>query len=90
MPNPPILEFDMLTEMEAYMDEMLAEHTKEINALVIIKRQYKKAGKISADEATKKRIDQLRGYKNKAHNFVLFLKDYMKTAYGKEDDKNDK
>lgn len=40
MPNPPILEFDMLTEMEVYMNEMLEEHKHEINGLVLIQRQF--------------------------------------------------
>ena len=80
----PVLEFDMLTEMEVYMNEMLEEHKQEINGLVLIRQQYKKAGKIVESEDVQKRIEQLKGYENKAHNFVLFIKDYLKTAYGKE------
>ena len=80
----PMLEFDMLTEMEVYMNEMLEEHKREINGLVLIRQQYKKAGKIVASEEIQQRIDKVKGYENKAHNFVLFIKDYLKTAYGKE------
>ena len=80
----PVLEFDMLLEMEAYMNEMLEEHKNEINGLVLIRRQYKKAGKFVAKEEIQKRIDKVEGYNNKARNFILFIKDYLKTAYGKE------
>ena len=74
----PMLEFDMLTEMEVYMNEMLEEHKREINGLVLIRQQYKKAGKIVASEEIQQRIDKVKGYENKAHNFVLFVKDYLR------------
>ena len=80
----PILEYDMLVEMEVYMNEMILEHKHEINGLVLIQRQFKKAGKITEREEIKARIEKLTGFENKAHNFILFIKDYMKTAYGKE------
>ncbi len=74
----PILEWDMLIEMEKYMNEMIEEHKHEINGLVLIQRQFKKAGKISQKEEIKARIEKLTGFENKAHNFVLFIKDYMR------------
>ena len=73
-----MLEFDMLVEMEVYMKEMIDEHKHEINGLVIIQRQYKKAGKFIDMELIKVRIEKLTGFQNKAHNFVLFIKDYMR------------
>lgn len=78
MPNPPMLEWDMLVEMEVYMNEMLEEHKNEINGLVLIQRQYKKAGKFIDMESIKARIKKLTGFQNKARNFVLFIKDYMR------------
>ena len=80
----PMLELDMLMEMEVYMNEMIEEHKNEINGLVLIRRQFKKGGKIKDAEQIKARINKLTGLENKARNFVLFIKDYLKTAYGKE------
>ena len=80
----PVLEYDMLLEMEVYMNELLAEHKGEINALVKIRRHLKKVGKIVQIEEAQQRIDKVKGYENKAHNFVLFIKDYLKTAYGEK------
>ena len=74
----PYLEFDMLVEMKIYMEAMIEEHKKEINALVKIRQHLKKAGKIAETETTIKRIDLLKGLKNKAHNFVSFINDYLK------------
>jgi len=78
----PVLEYDMLLEMEVYMNDLLEEHKDEINALVMIRRHLKKIGKIVQIEDAQQRIDKVKGYENKAHNFVLFIKDYLKTAYG--------
>ena len=78
MPNRPILEFDMLIEMKAYMLEMIEEHKNEINGLVLIQRQFKKMGKISQKEDIKARIKKLTSLQNKEHNFILFLEDYLK------------
>ncbi|KKL03980.1 hypothetical protein LCGC14_2620670 [marine sediment metagenome] len=77
LPNPPILEYDMLTEMKVYMNEMIEEHKIEINGLVKIRQQFKKIGKIAESEETNKRVNKLKGLENKAHNFILFLKDYL-------------
>lgn len=73
----PALEFEMLVEMKKYMTEMNKEHTTEINGLVLIKRQFKKVGRISEVETTQKRIDQLKRLKNAAGNFIQFLNDYL-------------
>ncbi len=73
----PLLEFDMLVEMKVYMNEMIKEHTKELNAMIKIRHQFSKISKVAEVKDTKKRIDKLIGYKNKAHNFVLFLRDYL-------------
>jgi hypothetical protein len=73
----PALEFEMLVEMKKYMTEMLKEHTKESNALILIKRQFKQVGRISESEATQKRIDQLKRLENAARNFISFIKDYL-------------
>jgi len=73
-----MLELDMLMEMEAYMNEMIEEHKNEINGLVLIQRQFKKGGKIKDAEDIKTRIGKLTGFENKAHNFILFIKDYMR------------
>ena len=73
----PILEFDMLVEMKVYMIEMIEEHKKEINALVKIRQQLKKVDKLAEVIATEGRINKLKGLKNKAHNFILFLNDYL-------------
>ena len=78
MPNRPILEFDMLISMKAYMLEMIEEHKNEINGLVLIQRQFKKMGKISQKEDIKARIKKLTSLQNKEHNFILFLEDYLK------------
>jgi hypothetical protein len=80
----PILEYDMLLEMNVYMKDLIKEHNNETNALVLIRRQLKKAGKIVQVDEVQKRIDVVNGYTNKAHNFVLFIKDYLKTAYGED------
>jgi len=80
----PLLEYDMWFDMEAYMSEMIEAHKTEINGLILIQRQFKKGGKIKDAEQVKTRINKLTGLENKARNFVLFIKDYMKTAYGKE------
>lgn len=74
----PVLEFDFLIEMKEYMLEMIEEHKREINALVLIRRQFKEAGKIAEVGDIQKRIDKLQGLENKAQNFILFLKDYLK------------
>ena len=81
----PILEYDMLLEMRVYMKELIEEHKREVNALVLIRQTLKKAGRIVELEDAKKRIETVKGYDNKAHNFILFIKDYIKTAYGKEE-----
>ena len=81
----PVLEYDMLLEMRVYMNDLIEEHKKEINALVMIRRNLKKIGKIVQIEETQQRIDKVKGYENKAHNFMLFIKDYLKIAYGKEE-----
>jgi len=73
----PILEFDFLIEMKVYMTEMIEEHTKEINALVKIKYHLRKTEKVAEIITTETRINKLKGLKNKAHNFVLFLNDYL-------------
>ena len=78
----PILEYDMLLEMEVYMNDLIEEHMKEVNALVLIRQNFKKAGRIVELEDVKKRIATVKGYDNKAHNFILFIKDYLKIAYG--------
>ena len=80
----PVLEYDMLLEMEVYMNDLLKEHKDEMNALVMIRRHLKKIGKIVQIEEAQQRINKLKGYENKAHNFVLFIKDYLKTAYGEK------
>jgi hypothetical protein len=74
----------MLLEMNVYMKDLIKEHNNETNALVLIRRQLKKAGKIVQVNEVQKRIDVVNGYTNKAHNFVLFIKDYLKTAYGED------
>ncbi len=74
----PVLEFEMLVEMKVYMLEMIEEHKNEINSLVLIRQQYKKTGKISSEEMIKTRIERLTSFKNKEHNFISFLKDYLK------------
>jgi len=74
----PVLEFDMLIAMREYMLEMIEEHKKEINVLILVRRQYRKAGRIVEIEDVQKRVDKLQGLENKAHNFVLFIKDYLK------------
>lgn len=74
----PVLEFDFLVEIKEYMLEMIEEHQKEINMLVLVRQQFKKAGRIAELEDVKKRIDKLQGLVNKVHNFVLFIKDYLK------------
>jgi hypothetical protein len=74
----------MLLEMNVYMKDLIKEHNNETNALVLIRRQLKKAGKIVQVDEVQKRIDVVNGYTNKAHNFVLFIKDYLKTAYGED------
>nr|BDI55223.1 MAG: hypothetical protein [uncultured archaeon] len=74
----PVLEFDMLIAMKEYMLEMIKEHKKEINVLVLVRRQFKDANRFAELEDVKKRIDKLQGLENKAHNFILFIKDYLK------------
>ena len=74
----PILEFDMLIEMKVYMNEMIKEHTTEINGLIIIRQKFKKTGRLAEAEATQERIKRLKGLENKARNFILFIKDYLK------------
>ena len=74
----PVLEFDMLIAMREYMLEMIEEHKKEINVLILVRRQYRKAGRIVEIEDVQKRVDKLQGLENKAHNFILFIKDYLK------------
>jgi len=73
----PILEFDMLVEMKVYMKEMIEEHKTEINGLVKIRNQFKKIGKITDAETARNRIHKIKGFENKAHNFILFLNDYL-------------
>jgi menaquinone-dependent protoporphyrinogen IX oxidase len=77
MKEKPILEFDFLVALKEFMFKIQKEFQTEKNALVMVKRLYKKAKRYKELEEVEERLELIKGYLNQLTNYVPFLEDYL-------------